>query len=259
MHPVLFEIGNVTLYTYGLFVGLGFLTAVIFAGRRAAVIGVSREEITDLFFVILVASILGARFFYVLINFNDFAAEPLSVFKIWTGGLVFYGGFIAALLSALVYAKLKGLPLWKTGDIIAPGIALGHAVGRMGCFFAGCCYGGVCELPWAVTFEDPNSLAPLHTPLHPTQIYSVISNLVIFAILIFMDTKKRFDGMIFWLYILLYGLFRSFVEIFRGDPRGVFMVPYLSVSQGIGLSMSAVALTALILLYRRHRQGIDPE
>ncbi len=251
MHPVLFNIGSITLYTYGLFVGLGFLASITFAGRRAAARGIAREDMTDLFFVILISSIIGARLLYVLLNFKEFTTDPLSIFKIWTGGLVFYGGFIAALISAHIYIKKKGLPLAETADIIAPAIALGHATGRVGCFFAGCCYGRQCDLPWAVTFENPDSLAPLFISMHPTQLYSVVSNLLLFIILILMDKRKKFEGLTFWLYIFLYGIFRSFVEMFRGDPRGNFILDFLSVSQGIGLSMSFAGLCMLIYLYNR--------
>ncbi|MBF0468676.1 MAG: prolipoprotein diacylglyceryl transferase, partial [Desulfamplus sp.] len=190
----------------------------------------------------------GARVLYVLVNFNEFASDPISVFKIWNGGLVFYGGFIAALVSAFLFVRKKGLPLGKTADIIAPAIALGHAIGRIGCFFAGCCYGQRCDLPWAVIFKDSQSLAPLNIYLHPTQIYEAVSNLVLFVILLFVDNRKKRDGITFWFYIFLYGLVRSFIETFRGDPRGDFISGSLSVSQGIGLSMSIAGLCMVIYL-----------
>ncbi len=248
MHPILLKIGSLTLYTYGLFVGLGFLTAVLVSGRRGKKYNIKPEQMSDLFFIILISAITGARLLYVVINFSDFSGHLIDIFKIWNGGLVFYGGFIAALAAALVYIKKTNLLMWQTGDIIAPGIALGHAIGRLGCFSAGCCYGRQCRLPWAVTFTDPHCLAPLGVPLQPTQLYSVLSNFTIFLILLWIDKKKKFDGMVFWCYILLYGLFRSFIEIFRGDPRGHFLFfNFLSVSQGIGLIM---AIAAVFMLYR---------
>ncbi len=249
MHPILLKIGSLTLYTYGLFVGLGFLTAVFVASQRAKKYNIKSEQMSDLFFVILVAAIIGARLLYVAINFSEFSGHFIDIFKIWNGGLVFYGGFIAALAAAIVYIKRTGLLMWQTGDIIAPGIALGHAIGRLGCFSAGCCYGKHCSLPWAVTFTDPNSLAPLGVPLHPTQLYSVLSNFTIFLILLWIDKRKKFDGMVFWSYILLYGIFRSFIEIFRGDPRGYFpFLHFLSISQGIGIIMALIAIFMLFNL-----------
>jgi len=250
LHPIIFQIGKITLYTYGLFVGLGFLAAVTFAGKRAESRGIVKDNMTDLFFVILISSVIGARLLYVLLNFQDFSGDFFSVFKIWTGGLVFYGGFIAALIASFVYVKRKGLSLGKTADILAPAIALGHALGRLGCLFAGCCYGRQCDLPWAIAFDNPDSLAPLHINLHPTQIYSVLSNLLLFAILIIVDKRKKADGVTFWSYIFLYGIFRSVIETFRGDPRGEFLLDFLSVSQGIGLCMSFAGLCMLIYLHR---------
>ncbi|MEA1969013.1 MAG: prolipoprotein diacylglyceryl transferase [Thermodesulfobacteriota bacterium] len=274
MHPVLFKLGSVTLYTYGLFVGLGFILALFFAIRNAAEYDLRaqytnilksgrnlksdiRNQISDLFFVILVSAIIGARLFYVFLNLSYFADDPLAVFKIWNGGLVFYGGFIGALAAGMIYVRRKKLNLWFTADIIAPAIALGHAVGRIGCFCAGCCYGKVCDLPWAVTFTNIDSLAPLNVSLHPTQLYSVFSNFFIFLILLFIQKRKKFNGMVFWSYIFLYGIFRSFIEIFRGDPRGHFIIEYVSLSQGIGTGMAFFALFMLFLLYRKKKHGSD--
>lgn len=249
MHPILFKIGSLTLYTYGLFVGLGFLTAVLVSSHRGKKYNIKPEQMSDLFFIILVFAITGARVLYVVINFSDFSGHLIDIFKIWNGGLVFYGGFIAALVAAVVYIRRQGLLMWQTGDIIAPGIALGHAIGRLGCFSAGCCYGKQCSLPWAVTFTNPHSLAPLGLPLQPTQLYSVLSNFSIFLILLWIDKRKKFNGMVFWCYILLYGIFRSIIEIFRGDPRGHFLFfQFLSVSQGIGLIMAVIAVFMLFHL-----------
>ncbi|GAB6142782.1 prolipoprotein diacylglyceryl transferase [Desulfocicer niacini] len=256
MHPILFKIGSITLYTYGLFVALGFMSAIWFASRRAGTkaLAIKSQEITDLFLVILVSAILGARLFYVIQNFSIFSEHPLDVFKIWNGGLVFYGGFMVALVAAMVYIKKKGFDLWSTADLLAPAIALGHAVGRFGCLFAGCCYGKACALPWAITFTNPESLAPLNISLHPTQLYAVASNLIIFAVLLLMDRKSIFSGALFWLYILLYGIFRSVLEIFRGDDRGEFMFQVISPSQTIGMAMALVAVIMLVWLYGRSRR-----
>jgi len=256
LHPILFKIGSITLYTYGLFVALGFMGAIWFASRRARIknLAIKSQEITDLFLVILVSSILGARLFYVIQNFSLFSDHPLDVFKIWNGGLVFYGGFMVALVVAMVYIKQKKFDLWSTADLLAPAIALGHAVGRFGCLFAGCCYGKVCELPWAITFTNPESLAPLNIALHPTQLYAVASNLVILALLLLVERKMIFSGGLFWLYILLYGIFRSVLEIFRGDDRGDFMFQVISPSQTIGMAMALGAVIMMVWLYGRSRR-----
>jgi len=251
MHPVLFHIGPLNLYTYGLFVALGFMTAIWVSKKNAAPLGISSQTITDIFFVILISALLGSRLLYVLINFDSFKNNLLDIFKIWNGGLVFFGGFLASVVTTAVYLKLKKFNIWKIADIIAPGVALGHAVGRIGCFFSGCCYGKACDLPFAIKFTNPESLAPIGVYLHPTQIYSVFSNLILFFILSWLQKReKKFNGMVFLCYIMLYSLFRSIIEFFRGDFRGDFFFEFLSMSQGIGLMVSLIAFIFLIKLYR---------
>jgi len=257
VHPILLKIGSITLYTYGLFVALGFMTAIWVASWRAKSrkSGIQYQEISDLFFVILLSALVGARLLFVIQNFSSFQDNLLGIFKIWNGGLVFYGGFIMALVSAMIYIKYKKYDLWNTADLLAPAIALGHAVGRLGCFFAGCCYGKTCELPWAVTFSDPDALASLGVPLHPTQLYAVLSNLTIFGLLLALDKKSAFAGRLFWLYILFYAIFRSVEEVFRGDPRGEFIFQVMSPSQAIGCVMALVAVAMLFWLSKRSTSG----
>lgn len=255
MYPILLDIGKINLYSYGLFIGLGFMTAVWVSRKIAGPHGISAPEITDIFFVIMMSALLGARLLYVLINFNSYKSNLIDIFKIWNGGLVFFGGFCMAVVVTAIYLKIKKLNIWKVADIIAPGVALGHAVGRIGCFFAGCCYGKTCELPFAVRFSHPETLAPLGVYLHPTQIYSVFSNLMLFLILLWIQKKKRFNGMVFLCYIMLYSLFRSIIEFYRGDFRGDFFFEFISMSQGIGLFVS---LISLMLLIRLSRVSHDP-
>lgn len=248
MYPILFEIGNISLYTYGLFVAMGFLTAIWFTKKNSYPYGYSPETITDLFFIILLAALVGARGLYVIVNFKTFINDPFEVFRIWNGGLVFFGGFISAVVCSAVYLKMKKLEIWLTADLIAPGVSLGHAVGRIGCLFAGCCYGKECDLPIAVTFNHPQTLAPMNLALHPTQVYMVLSNLVLFFILLQIQKYKKFKGMVFLVYIMLYSLFRFVIEFFRGDFRGDFFLDFISLSQGIGLVVSIIAFLFIIKL-----------
>lgn len=250
MYPILLHIGSFNLYTYGLFVALGFITAVWVSQKNGAPRGFLPETITDIFFVILVSALLGARLLYVWINFDAYKDNWLDIFKVWNGGLVFFGGFLGATLASFAYLKIKQINIWKTADIIAPGIALGHAVGRLGCFFAGCCYGKACDLPFAVKFTHPESLAPVDVYLHPTQIYSVLINVFLFFILMALQKKKKFDGMVFLSYIMIYAMLRSIVEFFRGDFRGDFIFDFISMSQGIGFMVFFIALIFLIKLSR---------
>ncbi len=251
MYPVLFRIGPFAVHTYGVFVAMAFLSAIALALREARREGEDANKILDLCFYVLVAAILGSRVLYVLVNWSTFRHDLLEIVRIWHGGLVFYGGFIGAVITALWYIRRKGLPLLKTLDIMAPSIAFGQFVGRIGCFFAGCCYGKTCDLPWAVTFTHPESLAPKGVPLHPTQLYSSLNSLFIFLVLVGLRRIKRFDGQIFWVYVLLYAVMRSILEHFRGDERGMFIEGMLSTSQLIGLIMAVIAIAMIIILRRR--------
>lgn len=254
MYPVLFKFGPLTIYTYGFFVAMGVLSSILFARREGKRLGMDPDRITDLCFYIVIAAIVGSRLFYVAVNFGFFLSRPLDIFKIWNGGLVFYGGFIGAVVTALVFLHKTGMPLGKTADIAAMTIPLGHTFGRIGCFFAGCCYGRACSLPWAVTFYDPHSLAPLNIPIHPTELYEAAGNLFIFLFLLLLHRRKKLDGRLFWLYMMSYGILRSIIEQFRGDDRGAFLFGQVSISQTIGLSAAAVSFAMLVLLSRRARK-----
>ena len=251
MYPVLFRIGPFTVHTYGVFVAMAFLSAIALALRDARREGEDANKILDLCFYVIVAAIVGSRLLYVLVNWSTFRHDPFEILRIWHGGLVFYGGFIGAVTIALWYIRKNGLPLLKTLDIMAPPIAFGQFVGRIGCFFAGCCYGKTSHLPWAVTFTHPESLAPKGVPLHPTQLYSSLNSLLIFMVLVGLRRIKRFDSQIFWSYVLLYGVTRSILEHFRGDERGMFVEGMLSTSQLIGLTVAVIAIVMMIILKRR--------
>ena len=254
MHPVLFKIGPLSIHTYGFFIALGFIAGIFIAAKEAERLSFNKEIIMDLAFYILLSAIAGARIFYIFTVPHLFINDPFEIFRIWNGGLVFYGGFITALIAGLIYLKIKKIPLWATVDIIAPSIALGQFFGRLGCFSAGCCYGKPSELPWGVTFTNADSLAPLGASLHPTQLYSASANFIIFLLLWCFRSHKQFDGQLFWGYVFLYGITRSFIEIFRGDYRGVVFCEMLSVSQVIGGIMVLTAIIMLVYLNRMQRQ-----
>ena len=250
MFPVLFKIGKWSIYTYGLFVALGTIVAILLVEREAKKLGQDHEQIMDLCVYLLVAAIVDSRLFYIFSNPKLFLSDPLEIFRIWNGGLVFYGGFVTALIAAILYLKGKKISLFSTADIIAPPLALGHFFGRLGCLFAGCCYGKATALPWAITFANTESLAPLGLSLHPTQLYAAINNMLIFVVLWFFRSRKKFAGQIFWIYVLLYGAARSFIEIYRGDFRGVLIFGVLSISQVIAAAMTVMAVVMLIVLHR---------
>jgi phosphatidylglycerol:prolipoprotein diacylglycerol transferase len=207
----------------------------------------------DLFFYVILASLLGSRLFFIVINYNGYLQDPLSALKVWEGGLVFYGGLLFAIPTAIFYIRKKGLPLGILADAFAPPLALGHAVGRWGCFFAGCCFGSPTDLPWAVRFTDLHSLAPQGDLLHPTQIYSSLMNFGICLVLIGWErwNKVRPPGQVFWLYLLLYSIGRFGIEFFRGDERGIVFQVF-SMSQFLGIFL---ALLAGIMLLRARNVG----
>jgi phosphatidylglycerol:prolipoprotein diacylglycerol transferase len=167
---------------------------------------------------------------------------------------VFYGGLIAAVLVSFWYLRRHRMPLWPTCDVFAPGVALGHAIGRLGCFFAGCCYGRPTTLPWGIVFSDPFAASyvgtPLGVPLHPTQLYEAGAELVILALLLLSERRGRpFAGRTFWIYTLLYGISRFIIEFFRGDERGSLLG--LSTSQFISVMLVALSVIMMIRLARR--------
>ena len=259
MYPILFQLGSFRIYAYGFFIVVGFVIAAILAVLkiRKSDVRISLENAADLFFYTVLSAFLGSRLFFVLINFDIYREYPLRMFKIWEGGLVFYGGLIPAAMVAFGYMRWHGLPVWKLADLISPLIALGLCFGRVGCFFAGCCYGKETSLPWAIVFKNPDSLARLNVPLHPTQLYDAANGLAIFFFLSWLSKRKTFDGQIFWLFLFLYSITRFFIEMFRGDPRGFLLGDLLSTSQGIGVLLAISSLFMLFYMEKMHRRSED--
>jgi phosphatidylglycerol:prolipoprotein diacylglycerol transferase len=248
MYPILGRFDELTLHTYGFLLAIGFLLAVFLARREAHRTGMDPSLILDLSVNLLVAALLGSRLFYVLGNWQEFAANPVEAIKFWRGGLVFYGGLICAFPIGVWYVRKHRLNFSKLADVIAPSIAIGQALGRLGCFSAGCCYGKPTTGFFSVTFRDANSLAPLGIPLHPTQLYESAATFGIFLALIAMRRAKRFQGQLLWYYLLFYSVARFTIEFYRGDPRGWAIPGVLSTAQAIGIP---VALFALLMILRR--------
>jgi phosphatidylglycerol:prolipoprotein diacylglycerol transferase len=253
MHPILFEFGNWPVYSYGVLLAAAYLAALQLAVVRARREGLDGSKVMDLGIYLIIAALVGAKLMLVAVDFNYFMSQPGELLSLVRAGGVFYGGLIAAVAVAFWLVRRYGLPIWTTADLFAPGIALGHVIGRLGCLLAGCCYGRPTDVPWAITFTDPVAAAnvgtPLGVPLHPTQIYDAGAELLIMIVLLATERKGRvFAGRTFWLYILLYGVSRFIVEYFRGDDRGSMMG--LSTSQFI--SVVAVPLAVGMLLWLRN-------
>jgi phosphatidylglycerol---prolipoprotein diacylglyceryl transferase len=253
MYPRLFELGPLTLYTYGVLLAAAYLVGLKLAMVRAKTQGLDANRVLDLGIYIIISALVGAKLLLLVTDFRTFRADPRELLTLARSGGVFYGGLILAVSVALWYIRRVGLPLWTTCDVFAPGIALGHVVGRFGCFFAGCCYGKPTSMPWGITFTDPfaqtNVGTPLGVPLHPTQLYEAGAELLILGILLLTERKGRpFPGRTFWLYMLLYAISRFIIEFFRGDERGtVFM---FSTSQFISLLLAPLAVVMLVYLSR---------
>lgn len=266
MHPILFEIpkidlgnwviGPIPIRMYGLMIGLGFLISIGLAARRAKKEGINPELILDMGVYLLLAAIVGSRILYVLTTPQEFTRNPLEMFAIWKGGLVFYGGLLAAVPVGIWYVKKHALPVWKTADIMAPSIALAHVFGRLGCFFAGCCYGAPCSGPACITFSDPHSLAPLGIPLFPTQLMESAGEFLIFGLLLALWRYRRFDGQLFALYLIFYAILRFIIEFFRGDvARGVYFGGMISTSQIIAILIVVTAGAAMAIRWKKEAAG----
>jgi phosphatidylglycerol:prolipoprotein diacylglycerol transferase len=255
MHPILFEVGGFTIYSYGVLLAAAYLLGLQFALVRARARGLDRQRIMDLGIWIIVAALIGAKLLLFVVDFRQFTAGREGLLDLARSGGVFYGGLIAAVAVAFAYMWRHRLPLWTTTDVFAPAIALGHAVGRMGCLLAGCCFGRQTDVPWAVTFHSTAAAAnvgtPLGVPLHPTQLYDAGAELLILGILL--ATERRgtpFPGRTFWSYLGLYGISRFVIEFYRGDPRGV-VLGTLSTSQFVSIVLIPLSIAMLILLGRR--------
>ncbi|MDR2426113.1 MAG: prolipoprotein diacylglyceryl transferase [Endomicrobium sp.] len=241
MHPILLSFGGFTIYTYGLFVAVGFFLAALYVSKNIKSDIISQDDIYSLFLYAIISSIIGARLLYVLTEMQDFMKSPLDIFKIWNGGLIFYGGFIIAVTYIVWYTKRKKIPLARLSDIMAPALGLGHFFGRIGCFFAGCCYGKTSNMPWSVVFNNTDTLAVKGIHIHPTQLYEAFGNLAIFTILHFYNKKEHAAGKTFALYLIIYAILRFTVEFFRGDYRGAELAG-LSVSQIISVFLFSAGL-----------------
>ncbi len=245
MHPELIKLGPFTLHTYGVFVAAAFFVAILWSLRRAKQEGIDPERMLDLAFYVTLSAIIGARILFIIVEYRYFLEHPLRIFKIWEGGLVFYGGLILAVVTAIAYLRKHAMPVLKVGDIIAPALALAQVVGRFGCLSAGCCYGKETSVPWGIVFTDPGSLVSpekLGLTLHPTQLYSSFGNFLLFLVLYGVGRRQRFDGQVMLLYGILYPLLRAAIEIFRGDPRGALLGGMLSTSQAISVAVCVLSV-----------------
>jgi phosphatidylglycerol:prolipoprotein diacylglycerol transferase len=255
MYPILYKIGPINIYAYGFFLAVGFMTAILVAAQEARRLGLPVGRFYDLCFFIIVFALIGSRILYVIVEPGKFIQNPLKVFALWEGGLVFHGGLIAAVVVAFLLMRRYGMPWRTTFDALAVGMPLGQAFGRVGCFMAGCCFGSLSDLPWAVRFTHPDTLCPIREPLHPAQLYEALLAFGVFGVLFWLRKRKRFEGQLILTYFFLAGLVRFFVEFFRAptsiDPRGPELILHMPATQVGALGIALLSGSVLFWAWRK--------
>ncbi|MBI1883391.1 MAG: prolipoprotein diacylglyceryl transferase [Chlamydiae bacterium] len=255
MKSILFHWGSITIYSYGMAMALGFVLAVVVLLWRAPKMNISRAIVYDMAIWAILGGLIGARIFYVVSHGGEFQHHLLQILMLNRGGLVFYGGFIGGILALLIFSKRKHISFLKILDFMIPSLVLAHALGRIGCFMNGCCFGRPATCSWAVTFP-PGSLPALHYGarhlIHPTQIYESLLLVALFFILLGLEKFKKFEGQTFLNYLLLYPALRFSMEFFRGDNP--FFGP-LSLYQWISLFFFTSSLFLSFILGRNVRRN----
>lgn len=257
MHPILFNAGPITIYSYGVLLAGAYLAGLWLAVRRARAAGIDGNSIMDLLIWVIIAALVGAKLLLFVVDFNHFTSSWDEFMTLLRSGGVFYGGLIAAILVCIYQLRKHRLPLWPSADLFAPGIALGYMVGRLGCLMAGCCYGKPTDVAWAITFTDPaanlNVGTPLNIALHPTQLYESAAGLVLLVALLLIEKRPgSFPGRTFWSFAFLYSVLRFIIEFYRGDDRGL-VLDMLSTSQFISVVLGPLSLLMLWYLSRANR------
>lgn len=243
MHPILLEIAGFPIHTYGVLVATGFFTGTLLIRQLAKMQGLDSEKAVDFCFQALMVGFIGARFVFILTQWRYFLERPIEVFYFWEGGLVFYGGPLFAVPYSFYFAKKNKISLPALGDVAVPGLTLGHAIGRLGCVAAGCCFGKPCAYPWGMRLHS--ELVDVHLrgiPLHPTPIYESISLFLLVCLLVWRLKNRKFTGEITLLYFIAYALIRFIIEFFRGDEVRGFVFGSISTSQFISVFFFVIAL-----------------
>jgi phosphatidylglycerol:prolipoprotein diacylglycerol transferase len=261
MHPVLFQFGGITVYSYGVLVALGVLLGLWYARREAPRLGLNPDYVWNLGIYMVLVALVVAKIWLVLSSWDYYMANPREIFSmaVLQSGGTFYGGVVGAMLTIIIYTYVKKIPILPLLDTFAFAVPLGHSIGRLGCLAAGCCYGKPTSVPWAVTFKSElaEHLAgtPLGVPLHPTQIYESTVEFLNFLIIVWLAKRQRFTGQLVGTYFLLYGFERGTIEFFRGDPGRTLMF-HNSVSL---MQLTSVALILIgAFLWWRGLRGEAP-
>lgn len=215
--------------------------------------GVSADNVLDIAFWSVLTGIVGGRLAFVMTNWSQYAPDPLSVFRVWEGGMSYFGGFGLAIATAIYLIRTRRIPIWQLGDLAAPSLALGYGIARLGCFAAGCCYGAPTDLPWGVVFPGHDHA------VHPTQLYATAMNLLIFAGLAWYEPRRRFQGQLFALFLIAHGLYRFINEFFRAGATSALMLGMFTYGHLVAAVATAIGVGLYIALARHAtRKAIRP-
>lgn len=250
---------HITVYSYGVMIAIGILSAYFIVKRKTKGMALDADKISSLLIWIILAAFIGGKLFFFLEDPQRYLEDPSEVLNAAGGGFVFYGSLIFAIPTIIWWLRKEKIAVRPFFDVLAFAGPVVHSFGRVGCFMAGCCHGRVCDAAYGVVFDHPETMAdPMHTPLYPTQLYDIAVNLIILLVVYLLERKKKFEGQLFLVYLMMYGVGRSIVEMFRGDEaRGYVIDGVLTHSQFIAVIIIAVS----ILVWRRWSKmtGSDAE
>jgi len=257
MFPIIARLGPLALHAWGLMLALAFLAGIAIAYFRAKKRGVDPQHIVDLAVVVIIAAVIGGRLAYVLVHIGDFKDFPLEIFAVWRGGMTFYGGAVLGFIAGIVSLKRKRLNVWRVADIVAPSLSFGFFLGRIGCLLNGCCFGQPTSGTWGILFplgSYAHQIYGASVRIHPTQVYSSFAGLVIFFLLLWMEKWWRFNGSLFWRYVILYSLWRIFIDTLRYyEPSSIYCIGNKQVteSQLVSVGMLILSIIMLFVLSRK--------
>jgi len=241
MFPKILDMGPVTIHTYGLLLAAAFIIGIWVTSRNAQKVGIHPDSVWNMGLFVIFAALVGAKLLLIFSDYRYYSQNPREIFSLSTlrSTGIYYGGLLLAIASSALYIAKRKLHAWTLADMAAPGIALGQAIGRLGCLSAGCCYGKPTRMPWGITFTSQyayqNVGVPLNIPLHPTQIYESLAVFALFLFLMWRLSRKHLTGQIILEYLALYALIRFCIEFFRDDDRGFVLYGLLSTSQLIAM------------------------
>jgi len=264
VHPILFHIGSYSVHSFGVLLMLAFAAAVYRANKAADQMKARDDspgtpdsvDLLDVSVWLILAGVIGARALFVALDWADYKSHPGSWFAIWEGGISFHGALIGGVIALVAFTVKRKLSFLKLVDICVPSVMLGYAIGRIGCFLNGCCYGTPTTLPWGVRFFEDGKWTQ---PSHPTQIYASAMGFLFFGLLVWLERRKSFDGQILGWYLIFAAVERFVMEIWRGGVTSTVVAYHLTDVQYLCLAILVVGIITLLVLRRRKSLGAPAE